>query len=111
MLASIAAPNIFLVAVSVNFCRISATLYKLARLMLIVPQASKGAKPKRKTSSMKPIPSTQPETKGTMAGATISLLLLVAFGLSSYLNQQDQHSNYAAAEHSNRPTIISAYLA
>ncbi len=66
---------------------------------------------------MKTISTHQPETKGklemsgTGVGATISLLLLVAFGLSSYLNQQDSNSNHAAAEHSNRPTVISAYLA
>jgi hypothetical protein len=59
---------------------------------------------------MKTIPSTQPEAKGTMVGATISLALLVAFGLSSYLNQQDSENRHAT-EYSNRPTVISAYLA
>jgi hypothetical protein len=70
----------------------------------------------KKDSQMKTIPTTQPEAngleaKGTAVGATISLLLLVAFGLSSYLNQQDKDISHAAAEHSNRPTVISAYLA
>lgn len=61
---------------------------------------------------MKTIPSaSQPEAKGTMVGATISMLLLLAFGLSSYMNQQDKDISHAAAEHSNRPTVISAYLA
>ena len=60
---------------------------------------------------MKPIPTSQPEATGTKVGTTISLVLLVAFGLSSYLNQQDKDINHATAEHSNRPTVISAYLA
>ena len=51
------------------------------------------------------------EISGTKIGATISMLLLVAFGLSSYLNQQDKEFSHAAAEHSNRPTVISAYFA
>ena len=51
------------------------------------------------------------EISGTKIGATISMLLLVAFGLSSYLNQQDKDISHAAAEHSNRPTVISAYFA
>jgi hypothetical protein len=59
---------------------------------------------------MKTTPATQPEAKGTMVGATISMALLIAFGLSSYLNQQDSDNRHAA-EHSNRPTVISAYLA
>lgn len=53
----------------------------------------------------------QHEAKGTKIGAAISMLLLVAFGLSSYLNQQDKEFSHAAAEHSNRPTVISAYFA
>ncbi len=64
-----------------------------------------------KMTDMKPTSQSQPEAKGTKTGATISLALLVAFGLSSYLNQQDKDFNHAAAEHSNRPTVISAYLA
>lgn len=67
---------------------------------------------------MKTIFSKQPDTKGsvemtgTRLGATVSMMLLIAFGLSSYLNQQDKDINHAAAaEHSNRPTVISAYLA
>jgi hypothetical protein len=85
--------------------------FKLARLMLICWQASKGAKPTGKTSDMKPTSAIQPEAKGTKLGATISLALIIAFGLSSYLNQQDRDISHAAAEHSNRPTVISAYLA
>ncbi len=50
------------------------------------------------------------EVSGTGIGAAISMLLLIAFGLSSYMNQQDSENRYAA-EHSNRPTVISAYLA
>jgi hypothetical protein len=60
---------------------------------------------------MKPTSAIQPEAKGTKLGATISLALLIAFGLSSYVNQQEKDTNHAAAEHSNRPTVISAYLA
>lgn len=60
---------------------------------------------------MKPTPAIQPEAKGTKLGVTISLALLVAFGLSSYVNQLEKNANHAAAEHSNRPTVISAYLA
>lgn len=66
---------------------------------------------------MKTLTSKQPDAKGhvemtgTRLGATISMALLIAFGLSSYLNQQDKDINHAAAEHSNRPTVISAYLA
>ena len=50
------------------------------------------------------------EVSGTALGTTISMLLLIAFGLSSYMNQQDSDHRYAA-EHSNRPTVISAYFA
>ena len=60
---------------------------------------------------MKPIPTSQSDANGTKVGTTISLMLLVAFGLSSYLNQQEKDLNHAAAEHSNRPTVISAYFA
>jgi|JI7StandDraft_1071085.scaffolds.fasta_scaffold16892_11 hypothetical protein len=60
---------------------------------------------------MKTPSSIQPEASGTKVGAAISMALLIAFGLSSYLNQQDKDINHAAAEHSNRPTVISAYLA
>jgi hypothetical protein len=63
---------------------------------------------------MKTTSPTQPKGKvevtGTGVGATISMLLLIAFGLSSYMNQQDSENRYAV-EHSNRPTVISAYLA
>lgn len=72
----------------------------------------------RKDNKMKTLQSKQPETKakfevtGTGIGATISMVLLIAFGLSSYLNHQDKDINHAAAaEHSNRPSVISAYLA
>jgi hypothetical protein len=53
----------------------------------------------------------QPEANGTKLGAMISLALIIAFGLSSYVNQQGKDINHAATEHSNRPTVISAYLA
>jgi hypothetical protein len=59
---------------------------------------------------MKTPSSIQTEASGTKIGATISMLLLVAFGLSSYLNHQDNEHRHAA-EHFNRPTVISAYLA
>jgi hypothetical protein len=59
---------------------------------------------------MNTTPATQHEAKGTMVGATISMALIIAFGLSSYLNQQDRENRHAA-EYSNRPTVISAYLA
>jgi hypothetical protein len=60
---------------------------------------------------MKTDTSQQPEAKGTKVGAMLSLALIIAFGLSSYLNQQEKDHAHAAAEHSNRPTVISAYLA
>ncbi len=50
------------------------------------------------------------QSRGTFTGAVVSLALIVAFGLSNYMNQ-DNSSRHAAAEHSNRPTVISAYLA
>jgi hypothetical protein len=60
---------------------------------------------------MQTIPAQQPETKGTKVGTIVSLALIVAFGLSSYVNQQDKDISHAAAEHSNRPSVISAYFA
>jgi hypothetical protein len=84
---------------------------KLARPLHCIWQASPKAKPTGKTTDMKPTSAIQHEAKGTKLGATISLALLIAFGLSSYVNQQDKDINHAAAEHSNRPTVISAYLA
>ena len=71
----------------------------------------------RKDRPMKTLFSKQPEAKGNLevtgtgVGAVVSMLLLIAFGLSSYLNQQEKDFSHAAAEHSNRPTVISAYLA
>jgi hypothetical protein len=62
------------------------------------------------TSPIQPEAKGKIEVTGTGIGATISMLLLIAFGLSSYLNQQDSEHRYAA-EHSNRPTVISAYFA
>jgi hypothetical protein len=50
------------------------------------------------------------KSRGTFTGAVVSLALIVAFGLSNYL-QQDNGNHHAAAEYSNRPTVISAYLA
>jgi hypothetical protein len=50
------------------------------------------------------------QSNGTFRGAMISLALIIAFGLSNYLHQ-DNGNHHAAAEHSNRPTVISAYLA
>jgi O-antigen/teichoic acid export membrane protein len=47
---------------------------------------------------------------GTMVGTVISLGLIFAFGLSSYISQQDSENRHAS-EYSNRPSIISAYLA
>ena len=55
-------------------------------------------------------PDHQIQTSGTFRGAVISMALIVAFGLSNYLHQQDSNGHYAA-EHSNRPSVISAYLA
>jgi hypothetical protein len=60
---------------------------------------------------MKSTTNLQPEAKGTKTGAIISLALIIAFGLSSYVNQQDKDITHAAAEHSNRPSVISAYFA
>jgi hypothetical protein len=91
---------------------------KLARLLQSVLQAADTAGTIGKNIAMKTLFSKQPdvkgpvETTGTRLGATISMALIIAFGLSSYLNQQDKDINHAAAaEHSNRPTVISAYLA
>lgn len=50
------------------------------------------------------------QSRGTFTGAVVSLALIVAFGLSNYMHQ-DNGNHHAAAEHSNRPTVISAYLA
>ncbi len=90
---------------------ISAIFAKLARLLLICLQAPNAARPTGKIRQMKTPSPIQPEAKGTKVGATISMLMIVAFGLSSYLNHQDNEHRHAAAEHSNRPTVISAYFA
>jgi hypothetical protein len=47
---------------------------------------------------------------GTVVGTVISLGLIFAFGLSSYISQQDSENRHAS-EYSNRPSVISAYLA
>lgn len=47
---------------------------------------------------------------GTIAGASVSMLLLIAFGLSSFVVQQKDLSSHATEQY-NRPLIVSAYLA
>jgi O-antigen/teichoic acid export membrane protein len=59
---------------------------------------------------MKTTPTNPVQPKGTMVGTVISLGLIFAFGLSSYISQQDSE-NHHASQYSNRPNIISAYLA
>lgn len=53
---------------------------------------------------------TEPKPTGTIVGASISMLLLIAFGLSSFVIQQKDLSSHAT-EQSNRPVSVSAYLA
>ncbi|MGL5839355.1 MAG: hypothetical protein ACRCY3_12725 [Sphingorhabdus sp.] len=59
---------------------------------------------------MQKLQQTETQPTGTIIGATVSMLLLIAFGLSSFVIQQKDASYYAAAEQHNRP-IVSAYLA
>jgi hypothetical protein len=91
--------------------RHSAEIGTLYAIMLASPT---GARPTGKNRPMKTphITDSQPVTqsRGTFTGAAVSLALIVAFGLSNYL-QQDSDSRHATTEHSNRPTVISAYLA
>ncbi len=53
---------------------------------------------------------TEPQPKGTIVGASLSMLLLVAFGLSSIVMQQKDRGSHAA-EQPNRPVAVSLYLA
>jgi hypothetical protein len=50
------------------------------------------------------------QATGTMIGGVVSMLLLVAFGLSSVVFYQKDTSHHAT-EQSNRPVAVSAYLA
>jgi hypothetical protein len=50
------------------------------------------------------------ETPGTKIGATVSMLLLIAFGTSAFVTHQNEASYHAAKQH-NRPVAVSAYLA
>ncbi len=59
---------------------------------------------------MQKLTQTEPQPTGTIVGASISMLLLIAFGLSSFVIQQKDLSSHAA-EQSNRPVSVSAYLA
>jgi hypothetical protein len=45
-----------------------------------------------------------------MIGATVSMLLLIAFGTSAFVTHQNEASYHAAKQH-NRPVAVSAYLA
>jgi hypothetical protein len=53
---------------------------------------------------------TEPRTNGTLAGATLSLLLIVAFGLSSIFAEQ-KAMDQNASEVKNQATVVRAYLA
>lgn len=87
----------------------------MARILLYGWQAPTQGETEKKDKIMTTLsnakPDHQAQSSGTFRGAVISLALIVAFGLSNYLHQQDNTSHHAAAEHSNRPTVISAYLA
>ncbi len=52
----------------------------------------------------------QPKASGTTIGATLSLLLIVAFGFSSILSHQKdiQHN---ASQHNTQTVAVKAYLA
>jgi hypothetical protein len=82
---------------------------KLARLLLYVWQATQRPKPRGKKMQKLHQTETQQPT-GTIVGASISMLLLIAFGLSSFVIQQKDASHHAA-EQSYRPVGVSAYLA
>lgn len=53
---------------------------------------------------------TEPRPTGTIAGASVSMLILIAFGLSFFVVQQKDLSSHAAEQY-NRPLVVSAYLA
>ncbi len=53
---------------------------------------------------------TEPRTHGTVIGATLSLLLIVAFGLSSIFAEQKE-LNHNANEFNHQATVVRAYLA
>jgi hypothetical protein len=91
----------------INFARIFAISAKLAHLLLNDWQA---AKAKRRGKKMQKQSQTEPQPTGTIVGASISMLLLIAFGLSSFAFQQKDLSSHAAEQH-NRPVAVSAYLA
>jgi len=59
---------------------------------------------------MQKLQQTETRPTGTIAGASVSMLLLIAFGLSSFVVQQKDLSSHAAEQH-NRPVAVSAYLA
>ena len=59
---------------------------------------------------MQKLNQTETQPTGTIVGASISMLLLIAFGLSSFVIQQKDASHHAA-EQSNRPVGVSAHLA
>ncbi len=53
---------------------------------------------------------TEPKATGTMVGATVSIALVVLFGLTSFLtDQKDTQTN--AANRTNSAFVVSAYLA
>jgi hypothetical protein len=97
-----------ILASALYFARISAIVIKLARLLLYVLQAAQRPKPRGK--KMQKLNQTETQPTGTIVGASISMLLLIAFGLSSFVIQQKDASHHAA-EQSNRPVGVSAYLA
>ena len=59
---------------------------------------------------MQKLNQTETQPTGTIVGASISMQLLIAFGLLSFVIQQKDASHHAA-EQSNRPVGVSAYLA
>jgi hypothetical protein len=70
-------------------------------------------KPQRRNEEekkMHKLSQTEQQPTGTIVGASLSMLLLIAFGLSSFVIQQKDLSSHAAEQH-NRLVEVSAYLA
>jgi hypothetical protein len=70
----------------------------------------KPQRPKQRGKKMQKLQQTETQPTGTIVGASISMLLLIAFGLSSFVIQQKDLSSHATEQH-NRPIAVSAYLA
>jgi hypothetical protein len=59
---------------------------------------------------MHPQEQTEPKAQGTAIGATLSLLLIAAFGFSSFMAQQ-KDTHYNASQPNNHAAVVRAYLA